>query len=179
MWFATDNGLSRFDGYAFKNYGPREGLKDPVVFFMQMDSRQRIWMATLSGNLYFLESDSIKAYSGNELIRGIKGEFPVTNYLMGKNDEHSLRFTGLGWLIIDRDGNHKLVQGQNRLGAHFLYNSPAGWVYGNTNCPDSLKHLGKANYFDKGVLPALEIHDSTGVGTVKGILHIGGIWGCF
>ncbi|MCB9289743.1 MAG: hypothetical protein H6560_20735 [Lewinellaceae bacterium] len=32
IWFGTDNGVSRFDGYTFRNFGAREGLKDNVVF---------------------------------------------------------------------------------------------------------------------------------------------------
>ena len=32
MWFCTDNGLSRFDGYEFKNYSHKDGLTDNVVF---------------------------------------------------------------------------------------------------------------------------------------------------
>ena len=39
MWFGTDNGLSRFDGYEFKNYSAIEGLVDPVVFDILEDSR--------------------------------------------------------------------------------------------------------------------------------------------
>src|SRR5262250_3091393 len=31
LWFATWEGLSRFDGYRFTNYGPRDGLGDPII----------------------------------------------------------------------------------------------------------------------------------------------------
>ncbi|HRX29955.1 MAG TPA: two-component regulator propeller domain-containing protein, partial [Saprospiraceae bacterium] len=48
MWFSTDNGLSRFDGYEFKNYGFEEGLTDLVVFDLQEDSKGRIWMNSLT-----------------------------------------------------------------------------------------------------------------------------------
>ncbi len=34
MWFGTDNGLSRFDGYSFKNFSAQEGLR--VCFKFQM-----------------------------------------------------------------------------------------------------------------------------------------------
>jgi len=32
IWFGTDNGVVRYDGYDFVTYGPNEGLEDPVVF---------------------------------------------------------------------------------------------------------------------------------------------------
>ena len=53
MWFGTDNGVSRFDGYAFQNYGPAEGLQNNVVFDLQEDQQGRIWMMTMSGNAYY------------------------------------------------------------------------------------------------------------------------------
>ena len=31
MWFATQEGLSRFDGYSFKNYGFTDGLQFPLI----------------------------------------------------------------------------------------------------------------------------------------------------
>ena len=61
MWFATDNGLCRFDGYSFKKYGIRQGLTDRVVFDLQEDKYGRIWMNSLSRKFFYfdVEKDSI------------------------------------------------------------------------------------------------------------------------
>ena len=74
MWFATDNGLSRFDGYEFKNYGSREGLKHNVVFYMQKDPKGKIWLATMHGQLYFIEGDSIRTFAQNAVIERINSK---------------------------------------------------------------------------------------------------------
>lgn len=71
MWFATDNGLSRFDGYEFKNYGSREGLKHSVVFYMQKDPEGTIWLATMHGQLYYIDRDSIRHFAQNAIIEKI------------------------------------------------------------------------------------------------------------
>ncbi|MFM2394081.1 MAG: Sensor histidine kinase YpdA, partial [Bacteroidota bacterium] len=57
MWFATDNGISRFDGYEFKNYGIQEGLTDLVVYELFEDKFHRIWITTLSNKIFYLEAD--------------------------------------------------------------------------------------------------------------------------
>jgi signal transduction histidine kinase/ligand-binding sensor domain-containing protein len=49
LWFCTAEGLSRFDGYSFKNYGVTEGLPDPNVYDM-LETRSGVyWVATGSG----------------------------------------------------------------------------------------------------------------------------------
>ena len=73
LWFATDNGVSRFNGYEFENFGALQGLKDPVVFHLQEDSRGRVWMKCMSGLLYYFENDSLRAFAGNTVMESLKG----------------------------------------------------------------------------------------------------------
>ncbi len=65
LWFSTDNGVSRFNGYGFENFGALQGLADPVVFYLQEDTQGRTWMKGMSGRLYYFEKDSIHAFAGN------------------------------------------------------------------------------------------------------------------
>lgn len=44
MWFATDNGVSRFDGHTFQNFTTENGLTDNEVLIIEGDSKDRIWM---------------------------------------------------------------------------------------------------------------------------------------
>ncbi|HEX2617505.1 MAG TPA: two-component regulator propeller domain-containing protein, partial [Flavobacteriales bacterium] len=56
MWFATDAGVSRFDGHSFTNYGLSDGVMDNEVIWCQQDSRGRIWLLLLNGKLcYYLD----------------------------------------------------------------------------------------------------------------------------
>ena len=45
MWFGTDKGLTCFDGLRFHNYGVAEGLPDPEVLHLKLDSRGRMWIS--------------------------------------------------------------------------------------------------------------------------------------
>jgi ligand-binding sensor domain-containing protein len=49
LWFCTDEGLSRFDGYRFVNFGPSEGLPGRVVWDLLEGRSGDYWVATGGG----------------------------------------------------------------------------------------------------------------------------------
>lgn len=55
MWFATQGGVSRFDGYRFVNFGIAEGLPFIDVETILEDRQGRIWAGTLEGGVAVLE----------------------------------------------------------------------------------------------------------------------------
>jgi ligand-binding sensor domain-containing protein len=56
VWFATINGVSRYDGKIFENYTTDNGLSDNEVLKIEEDSKGRIWFLTFNGKLsYFLD----------------------------------------------------------------------------------------------------------------------------
>src|SRR6185503_5389913 len=49
LWFCTREGLSRFDGYSFTNYGIEEGLPSAIVNDL-LETREGVyWVATGGG----------------------------------------------------------------------------------------------------------------------------------
>jgi ligand-binding sensor domain-containing protein/signal transduction histidine kinase len=49
MWFATLDGLSRFDGQEFVNYSTDDGLPDRMIWAVAEDRQGAIWAATSKG----------------------------------------------------------------------------------------------------------------------------------
>ncbi len=53
LWIATNNGLSRYDGYAFQVYrhsfGDPQGLKSSAINSLFLDSKDRLWVGTANG----------------------------------------------------------------------------------------------------------------------------------
>ncbi|MFK8055360.1 MAG: two-component regulator propeller domain-containing protein [Saprospiraceae bacterium] len=68
MWFGTDNGVARFDGYNFKTFGYAEGLGNPVVFEMFEDENGLIYFATMDGKMYVYNGVKITAWRYNYKI---------------------------------------------------------------------------------------------------------------
>jgi ligand-binding sensor domain-containing protein/two-component sensor histidine kinase len=57
LWFCTQEGLSRFDGYGFRNYGPLQGLPPRSVNDLLETRAGEYWLAT-NGGLVRFDPDS-------------------------------------------------------------------------------------------------------------------------
>lgn len=53
LWFCTADGLSRFDGYTFTNYGTDQGLPHPTVNDLLETATGEYWVATNAGLVRF------------------------------------------------------------------------------------------------------------------------------
>jgi signal transduction histidine kinase len=68
LWFATDNGVVRYDGYQMEVLQSNDGLTDPVVFGFVEDSKGRIWFRTLSGRISYYFNNTIYPYQYNDSL---------------------------------------------------------------------------------------------------------------
>jgi signal transduction histidine kinase/ligand-binding sensor domain-containing protein len=53
IWFCTAEGLSRFDGYEFKNYPKEYGLPNRYIYDFLETRRGKIWIGTEDGLVFF------------------------------------------------------------------------------------------------------------------------------
>lgn len=117
MWFGTDNGASRFDGYSFRNFGVEDGLTSNVIINIHEDTLGRIWFGTLTGEAFFLEGDTILPYQYNHLVLQFRDRYTGSN-LMNINSDGS-SFFGLSDfkpLKISSDGQIDTIHSQRPHG---------------------------------------------------------------
>jgi len=69
MWFATDFGVSRYDGLSFINYTASEGLSANATIKMTEDYKGRVWFASFSGSLSYYENGIIKTLPINQRLQ--------------------------------------------------------------------------------------------------------------
>jgi ligand-binding sensor domain-containing protein len=59
MWFATDAGISKYNGQTFVNFTILDGLKDNENFQIREDSQGRIWFLSFNGGICYFQNGII------------------------------------------------------------------------------------------------------------------------
>lgn len=59
LWFATDRGVSQYDGNTFKTFTRKEGLTDEVVFGFYPQRNGKLWFYTYTGGICYYENGKI------------------------------------------------------------------------------------------------------------------------
>src|SRR5215831_19710062 len=107
LWFGTWEGLSRFDGYRFTNYGERDGLGHVIINDITEDRGGRLWVATNGGGVARLIDDPRASPSAQaELGPGVRRKFVSfrTGASAPSNHVNSLLFDSRNnlWCATDR-----------------------------------------------------------------------------
>ena len=105
MWFATDRGVVRFDGYEFKVFTTQDGLLDNVVFKMFEDHTGKIWFATSSMQLSYIENNRIIAYKYNDRLSGFSSGNTILQIHVDSSFSVHLFNRLYGHISIDQSGN--------------------------------------------------------------------------
>ena len=55
MWFCTDKGIARFDGYKFEKFTTKNGLPNNDIWHCAEDSQQRIWFLSYANAFFYFD----------------------------------------------------------------------------------------------------------------------------
>lgn len=83
IWFATDGGVSRYDGYKFITYTTNDGLPDNTIFHICEDNKKRIWFTSYSNKLSYYDYKTDAIYNlkiNEELSKSVTGIFQSFNF---------------------------------------------------------------------------------------------------
>ncbi len=105
MWFATDAGVSRFNGYEFQNFDVSDGLTDNTVFLITEDSKGRIWFGTFNCQLSYFENNNIYPYKYNSVLKdSLKGKHNISSFQIDSANNIWMGFYYNGLKKIDKKG---------------------------------------------------------------------------
>ena len=57
IWIASDEGVSRYNGYSFQNFTKKDGLPDNVILHLFEDYKGRIWIIGLNAKIVYFENE--------------------------------------------------------------------------------------------------------------------------
>ena len=80
IWFATETGLSRFDGHQFKNFTVADGLPSNEIFGVFADSKNRIWMMCFQKAICYYQNGKIHNQDNDSVLKKIKIRASVSGY---------------------------------------------------------------------------------------------------
>ena len=114
LWFCTSEGLSRFDGYKFTNYGIDQGLPSRIVSDVLETRSGQYWVATNKGLCRFNPEAATQAGAGSQARFNFdyQGEQTRGHEIYAVLEDH----TGVIW-CGGGDGLYRLAQSAHAPGA--------------------------------------------------------------
>ncbi len=77
IWFATDYGVSKFDGHTFKNFTVKDGLPDNDILYFYKDTKDRIWLIGFNGTVAYIKDGKVFNKHNTEFLK----ELVFENYV--------------------------------------------------------------------------------------------------
>ena len=114
MWFATENGLSRFDGKNFKTFTTKDGLPDNEILKLFVDSKGRLWIMPFKPSICYYYKGKIYNKSNDSLVSKIN----LFNYAfdMAEDSSGSLFIIEIrAWHEILKDQTIRTIDSANNL----------------------------------------------------------------
>lgn len=109
LWFATDHGLSRYNGYEFENYGLKDGITNTTVFGFFRQKNGKIWCNTFDHTLFTITgADPVfTPYKYNEeLKKRLTDKWVEHEVYIDDSDAVYLSYSHrLGYMKIDSNGH--------------------------------------------------------------------------
>jgi hypothetical protein len=108
VWFSTDRGLSRYNGYEFENFDKSDGLTDNVVFDFLKLGNGDIWCTTVTSELFKITNriPHFTPYKYNSKIKGNSDYYIPTAIYFNPDGDLFVRFHHRdGYLRISSSGN--------------------------------------------------------------------------
>ena len=114
MWFGTQDGLNRFDGYKMDVFKTRDkkGLKGNFINTLRSDSQQNLWVGTVNGVCLFdKESQGFKSF-----LEVFKIKHLIDNQSISKIVDDR---KGVIWFITDEHGLYRFDTKRRQIKGYF------------------------------------------------------------
>ncbi len=109
IWFATDKGLSLYNGYEFKNFDINDGLPGNVVLRFYPQTNGQIWCYTYHNQALFYFNETFDGFTAYKYNNRLQKEFSPSSIIKSCfiDETNTIHIGGTninGELLISKDG---------------------------------------------------------------------------
>lgn len=146
MWFATENGVSRFDGKTFKNFTTKDGLTDNEVLYISSDSKGRVWMMPFNKTICYYYNGKIHSPANDSTLRVNLSSYAIAGGENSKGEQYIQ--TDEGVFVYTNENKLKYILDYKQLAKKYSLD-PSEFCLSNesTRYPYSLVVYNKGNVF--------------------------------
>ena len=122
VWFATDRGVARYNGYEFKSFNSKDGLSESRILKLFQGTNNDVWMLSISGNCFIYHNNKITAYKFNSLLKKVIGR--AKDLFVDSLENVYVSSPSKGIIKIDKQGKviHLALPFNNEISNGFLIN---------------------------------------------------------
>ncbi len=124
MWFSTNNGVCRFNGYQFEQFPDtlQANFTSVMCPGMMEDSCGRMWWADFQGRVFYHENGHIYPWKYNAVLDSLKPRFSILHSIIvkGCGEEIWLSAYNLGILHFDKNGGHQVLYRPDSTDTHLF-----------------------------------------------------------
>lgn len=124
LWFGTDNGIARYDGYEFQVFDSNNGLEDVVIFSMRESPSGEKWVSTYSGRVYQFTDGGFQPFRYNDRLIELKTDYLILTLL--DVDAHGnlvVHIVNRGILRINQQGDSEWLTPNQDAIYNYTYRS--------------------------------------------------------
>ncbi len=144
MWFVTNQGICRFNGYEFIQPADTSALKGSEAFMPTEDANGRIWFARLDASVWFIENDTVRAWKYNTVTAPYRQKFrPIEQLCVSQDQTVWMALNGCGLLSVNKKGDLRVIADSSsnsfiftEVSKKILYSSNV--MFPNVVAPDSM-----------------------------------------
>ena len=133
LWFATDRGIARYDGYEFVSFDLQDGLTDHTIFKFFPQKNGEIWCSTFRNHLFYFNTGDyqFKTYPYNENLAKLAANYVILDL---KKDSVNLTVSfknRLGIISINSKGEilSDLINSKPLASLGLFYNPKEKFAY--------------------------------------------------
>ncbi|MCB9314890.1 MAG: histidine kinase [Lewinellaceae bacterium] len=144
MWFSTNHGVCRFNGYEFDQFPDtlQANFSSVMSRCMMEDSCGRMWWADFNGRVFYCENGRIIPWKYNYVVDSLRSQFDFINGFIvgGCGEDVWLSSNNFGILHVDKSGKLSRVPKPERVAdVRQVFEQGGGFIVVNVPPPPGLK----------------------------------------